>query len=97
MMKNEAIAKKKRPTKARPKGSGNRNHSFPCLCLITKNSIHVFSNLFSGFFKVTPKTLLVTINLGTDAFRGMSLHSTQGYQVLFLHTAQRGSLRTCSE
>ena len=42
MMKNEAIAKKKRPTKARPKGSGNRNHSFPCLCLITKNKTFPF-------------------------------------------------------
>lgn len=96
MMKNEAIAKKKRPTKARPKGSGNRNHSLS-YHKEQDISIHVFSNLFSGFFKVTPKTLLVTINLGTDAFRGMSLHSTQGYQVLFLHTAQRGSSRTCSE
>jgi len=42
MMKNEAIAKKKRPTKARPKGSVNRNHSFPCLFLIAKNKTFPF-------------------------------------------------------
>ena len=47
-------------------------------------SIHVFSNLFSGFFKVALKALLVTINLGTDAFKGMSPRSTWGHLVLCL-------------
>lgn len=88
-------SQKEEAHKSKAQGFSKQKSFFPLPLSYHKEqdiSIHVFSNLFSGFFKVTPKTLLVTINLGTDAFRGVSPHSTRGYLVLFLHTAPKRQL-----